>query len=81
MGTTGTNLDLRLTIGYVEDLVVTAVVRDLRRRRPEAAVDTLHLDCTGLGALPEGRVDVGERGAGGRDRTDDLLFTRQLLYH
>ncbi len=25
-------------------------------------------------------LEVSDHGAGGRDRTDDLLFTKQLLY-
>jgi DNA-binding transcriptional LysR family regulator len=48
----------RITIGYVEDVVITAAVREFRRRHPEAEIDTRHLDCQGADALPEGRVDV-----------------------
>jgi DNA-binding transcriptional LysR family regulator len=48
----------RITIGYVEDLVVTPAVRELRHRHPGAEIDTRHLDCQEVGALPEGRVDV-----------------------
>lgn len=47
-----------ITVGYVEDLVITPAVRDLRRRRPDAHVRTLHLDWDEVGALPEGRVDA-----------------------
>ncbi|MFK0118991.1 LysR family transcriptional regulator [Streptomyces sp. NPDC090994] len=47
-----------ITVGYVEDLVITPAVRDLRRRRPDAHVRTLHLDWDEARALPEGRVDV-----------------------
>ncbi|MFF4472287.1 LysR family transcriptional regulator [Streptomyces sp. NPDC001599] len=47
-----------VTIGYVEDLVVTPAVRDLRRRHPDAHVRTLHLDWDEARALPEGRVDA-----------------------
>ncbi|WP_016906122.1 LysR family transcriptional regulator [Streptomyces xiaopingdaonensis] len=47
-----------LTVGYVEDLVVTAAVRELRRRRPDAHVRTRHLDWDGTGALPDRRVDA-----------------------
>ncbi|AXL92905.1 LysR family transcriptional regulator [Streptomyces sp. CB09001] len=47
-----------VTIGYVEDLVITPAVRDLRRRHPDAHVRTLHLDWDEARALPEGRVDV-----------------------
>lgn len=47
-----------LTVGYVEDLVVTPAVRELRRRRPTAHVRTRHLDWDGAGALLDGRVDA-----------------------
>ncbi|MET9352912.1 LysR substrate-binding domain-containing protein [Streptomyces sp. NPDC006617] len=47
-----------VTIGYVEDLVVTPAVRDLRRRHPDAHVRTLHLDWDEARALSEGRVDA-----------------------
>lgn len=47
-----------LTIGYVEDLIVTPAVGELRRRHPRARIDTRHLDCREVRALPEGRVDV-----------------------
>lgn len=47
-----------ITIGYVEDLLVTPAVRDLRRRHPEAHVRTRHLDWDEARALPEGRVDA-----------------------
>ncbi|OZM77663.1 LysR family transcriptional regulator [Pseudonocardia sp. MH-G8] len=49
---------IRVTIGYVEDLVITPAVRELRRRHPEAEIDTRHLDCKELNAFTEGRVDV-----------------------
>lgn len=45
-------------IGYVEDLVITAAVRELRRRHPRADVGTRHLDCDDERAFAEGRVDV-----------------------
>jgi DNA-binding transcriptional LysR family regulator len=48
----------QLTIGYVEDLIITPAVRELRRRRPQARIDTRHLDCQQMQALTEGRVDV-----------------------
>ncbi|MFH8442124.1 LysR family transcriptional regulator [Streptomyces sp. NPDC018026] len=47
-----------VTIGYVEDLVITPAVRELRRRHPDAHVRTLHLDWDEARALPEGRVDA-----------------------
>ncbi|GHE74308.1 LysR family transcriptional regulator [Streptomyces longispororuber] len=48
----------RLTIGYVEDLVITAVVRELRHRHPAAEIATRHLSCRDVGALSDGRVDA-----------------------
>lgn len=47
-----------VTIGYVEDLVITPAVRDLRRRHPDAHIRTRHLDWDEVRALPEGRVDA-----------------------
>lgn len=48
----------RITIGYVEDLVITAAVRELRRRRPDAEIATRHLSCRDVEALSDGRVDA-----------------------
>ncbi|MER6537046.1 LysR family transcriptional regulator [Streptomyces sp900105755] len=45
----------RITIGYVEDLVITAAVR---RRHPNAAIATRHLSCRDVGALSDKRVDA-----------------------
>ncbi|BCL28963.1 LysR family transcriptional regulator [Streptomyces aurantiacus] len=47
-----------ITIGYVEDLVVTPAVRELRRRHPDAQVRTRHLSWQDTHALPERRVDA-----------------------
>ncbi|BBA95381.1 putative LysR family transcriptional regulator [Actinacidiphila reveromycinica] len=47
-----------VTVGYVEDLVVTAAVREVRRRHPRAHVRTRHLDWDETRALPERKVDV-----------------------
>jgi DNA-binding transcriptional LysR family regulator len=47
-----------ITIGYVEDLVITPAVRDLRGRHPDAHVRTRHLDWNETRALTDGRVDV-----------------------
>lgn len=47
-----------ITIGYVEDFVVTPAVRDLRHRHPDAQVRTRHLDWSDATALPERRVDA-----------------------
>ncbi|MGW3109291.1 LysR family transcriptional regulator [Streptomyces sp. NPDC001100] len=48
----------RITIGYVEDLVITAAVRELRRRHPDAAIATRHLSCRDVGALSDKGVDA-----------------------
>ncbi|WP_346433679.1 LysR family transcriptional regulator [Nonomuraea composti] len=47
-----------ITVGYLEDLVITPAVRDLRRRHPDAHVRTRHLDWDEARALPDGQVDV-----------------------
>ncbi|MEU8590208.1 LysR family transcriptional regulator [Streptomyces sp. NPDC048664] len=48
----------RITIGYVEDLVITAAVRELRRRHPDAEITTRHLSCRDVGELSDKRVDA-----------------------
>jgi DNA-binding transcriptional LysR family regulator len=48
----------KLIVGYVEDLVVTPAVRELRRRQPQAEIATRHLECHQEGALIDGGVDV-----------------------
>ncbi|SEG93041.1 DNA-binding transcriptional regulator, LysR family [Actinacidiphila yanglinensis] len=48
----------RIAIGYVEDLVITAAVRELRRRHPGAEIATRHLNCRDVGALSDQRVDA-----------------------
>ncbi len=48
----------RITIGYVEDLVITAAVRELRHRHPAAEIATRYLSCRDVGALSDRRVDV-----------------------
>ncbi|MTD55509.1 LysR family transcriptional regulator, partial [Amycolatopsis pithecellobii] len=47
-----------ITIGYVEDLVITPAVRDLRRNHPDAHVRTRHLNWDEADALADGRVDA-----------------------
>lgn len=47
-----------IVVGYVADLVITAAVRELRRRHPEARVSTRHLNWQDTHALPELRVDA-----------------------
>ena len=48
----------RIAIGYVEDLVITAAVRELRHRHPDAEIATRHLDCRDVEALSDKRVDA-----------------------
>ncbi|TVT16323.1 LysR family transcriptional regulator, partial [Amycolatopsis acidiphila] len=49
----------RITVGYIENLIITPAVRDLRHRHPEADVRTLHLDWhEPRAALLEHRVDA-----------------------
>jgi DNA-binding transcriptional LysR family regulator len=47
-----------ITIGYVENLVVTPAVRELRRRHPDAEIRTRHLTWKDTHALPQRRVDA-----------------------
>lgn len=47
-----------IAIGYVEDLVITAAVRELRRRHPDAEITTRYLSCRDVGALSDKRVDA-----------------------
>ncbi|MFI6169303.1 LysR family transcriptional regulator [Nocardia sp. NPDC051052] len=47
-----------LTIGYVEDLVVTHAVRQLRHRHPTARIRTRHLEWNDAHALTDRRVDT-----------------------
>ncbi|WP_197376499.1 LysR family transcriptional regulator [Mycolicibacterium baixiangningiae] len=48
----------KVVIGYVEDLVITSAVRELRRRHPEADIGTRHLECHEQGVFSDGGVDV-----------------------
>lgn len=47
-----------VTIGYVEDLVITPAVRQLRRLHPDAHVRTRHLDWDEARALLDRQVDA-----------------------
>ena len=47
-----------ITIGYLDDLVVTPAVRALRHRHPEARIHTRHLEWSDTTALTEHRVDA-----------------------
>ncbi|MFJ5227813.1 LysR family transcriptional regulator [Streptomyces sp. NPDC088400] len=46
------------TIGYVEDLVITQAVRQLRHRYPSARIRTRHLEWNDAHALTDRRVDA-----------------------
>ena len=48
----------QLTIGYVEDLVITHAVRRLRHRHPTARIRTRHLEWNDARALTDRRVDA-----------------------
>lgn len=65
----------RIAIGYVEDLVITAAVRELRRRHPDAEITTRHLNCRDVGALPDKRVDALIARAPLPLATDDVFTT------
>ncbi|MER7015705.1 LysR family transcriptional regulator [Saccharopolyspora sp. NPDC000359] len=67
-----------ITIGYLEDLVITPAVQDLRRRHPDAHVRTRHLDWDEARALPDGQVDVLVARTPLPIDTDDLHVT--VLY-
>lgn len=48
-----------VTLGFVEDLVITPAVRKMRLRHPDAQIQTRHLDCRAArDALLEHRVDA-----------------------
>lgn len=68
----------RVIIGYVEDLVITPAVRELRRRHPHAEITTRHLECHEERAFAEGRVDVLVARAPLFFPTDDARIT--VLY-
>lgn len=65
----------RIAIGYVEDLVITAAVRELRRRHPDAEIATRHLSCRDVGALSDRRVDALIARAPLPLATDDVFTT------
>src|SRR3569833_455147 len=47
-----------ITIGYVDDLVITPAVRDLRHRHPDAHVRTRHFGSQDAGVLLDRQVDA-----------------------
>ncbi|SOD65768.1 DNA-binding transcriptional regulator, LysR family [Streptomyces sp. 1222.2] len=65
----------RIAIGYVEDLVITAAVQELRRRHPDAEITTRYLSCRDVGALPDKHVDALIARAPLPLAADDLLTT------
>lgn len=65
----------RIAIGYVEDLVITATVRELRRRHPDAEITTRHLNCRDVEALSDKRVDALIARAPLPLATDDVFTT------
>lgn len=68
-----------VTLGFVEDLVITPAVRDMRLRHPDAQIQTRHLDCThARDALLEHRVDAVLGRVPFPFPTDDLHVT--VLY-
>lgn len=48
----------RVVIGYVEDLVITPAVREVRRSHPDADIATRHLECHEESVFIDGQVDV-----------------------
>ncbi|MFN6552328.1 LysR family transcriptional regulator [Mycolicibacterium septicum] len=48
----------KIVIGYVEDLVITPAVRELRRLHPHANITTRHLECHEEGVFIDGQIDV-----------------------
>ncbi|MFJ3202962.1 LysR family transcriptional regulator [Streptomyces sp. NPDC086989] len=65
----------RIAIGYVEDLVITDAVRELRRRYPDAEIATRYLSCRDTGALSDKRVDALIARAPLPLATDDVFTT------
>lgn len=67
-----------VVVGYVEDLVITQAIRDLRRRHPQATIATRHLECHDAPMLAGGLVDVLVTRAPLPHPVDDLRVT--VLY-
>ncbi|MFJ9036763.1 LysR family transcriptional regulator [Streptomyces sp. NPDC102406] len=65
----------RIAIGYVEDLVITPAVRELRRSCPDAEIATRYLSCRDVGALSDKRVDALIARAPLPFAADDVLTT------
>lgn len=67
-----------VVVGYVEDLVVTSAIRELRIRHPQATIGTRHLECHDGRMLADGQVDVLVARAPLPHPADDVHVT--LLY-
>jgi DNA-binding transcriptional LysR family regulator len=65
----------KIVISYVEDLVVTPAVRELRRLHPHADITTRHLECHEEIVFIDGQVDVLVARAPLFIPTDDLRVT------
>lgn len=65
----------KFVVGYVEDLIITPVVRELRRRHPHADISTRHLECHEEGVFVDGQVDALVARAPLFIPTDDLRVT------
>jgi DNA-binding transcriptional LysR family regulator len=48
----------RVTIGYLDDLIITPAVRALREKHPQSTIETRHLNCQALASFEDGLVDV-----------------------
>jgi DNA-binding transcriptional LysR family regulator len=67
-----------VVVGYVEDLVITPAVSELRRRHPQATIGTRHLECHDERAIAAGLVDVVVARAPLPHPADDVHMT--VLY-
>ena len=67
-----------VVVGYVEDLVITPAVRELRRRHPQATIGTRHLECHDERVIAGGLVDVVVARAPLPHSADDVRMT--VLY-
>nr|WP_269330539.1 LysR family transcriptional regulator [Kineosporia babensis] len=47
-----------LVIGYLDDLIITPAVSELRVRHPQATIETRHLTCQTLLSFEDGQIDV-----------------------
>lgn len=65
----------KIVIGYVEDLIITPAVRELRRRHPHADISTRHLKCHEEGVFTDGQVDALVARAPLFIPTDDIRVT------